>query len=82
MRNLFFSRIRRQRRGKFLSRNVSGEYLAGTMFQNKLYVLGRRIAFRFTSDIAKSNASRAKLCRTVDKVNSIGQAGKRNLLRY
>lgn len=56
--------------------------LLGTMFQNKLCVLGRRTAFRFTSDIAKSNASQAKLCRTVDKVNSTRQVGKRNLLRY
>lgn len=56
--------------------------LLGTMFQNKLYVLGRRTAFRFTSDIAKSNASQAELCRTVDKVNSTRQVGKRNLLRY
>lgn len=52
------------------------------MFQNKLYVLGRRTAHgRFTSDITKSNALQAELLpRTIDKVNSGGQAGKRNLL--
>lgn len=79
------SRILKQRGGKFLSRNVSGEYLSGTMFQNKLYVLGRRIALHFTSDIAKSNASRVKLLWTVDKVNSTRQVGKSEIcfvIRY
>jgi len=79
------SRMLKQRGGKFLSRNVSGEYLSGTMFQNKLYVLGRRIVLHFTSDIAKSNASRVKLLWTVDKVNSTRQVGKSEIcfvIRY
>jgi len=54
------------------------------MFQNK-YVLGRRTALHFTSDIAKSNASRAKLLWTVDKVNSTRQVEKNEIcfvIRY